>query len=806
MRVDSASTIVNAGTISVSGTVGSGLHRGAGMLGFNDGNQLTNTSTGIINTTGGFNDGMAINGNNGTLTNAGAITTNGTQAYGMAAEWGQSASPNADNNTFTNTGSVTTHGAAARAISVVGGHGTVNNSGTLLATGSGTAYTVYMQGNASLLNNSGHIEATGTGADAVVVNSLGTTFTATVNNMTGGEIVSRQRFGIRTTNGISTITNAGLVQSDAGTAIAMGTLGHNTLILQTGSRIVGSADGGNMTNSQLILQGTGVADSPFSNFGKLLAQGTDWTWAGSGTFNTVQVQNGRFNLTGTIGGTTSVAAGTELAGTGTLTGDLTNAGTVHPGAGNATGALTVVGNYVGQNGTLAIDSALGNDSAPVSPLVLSTGAASGNTTVSVRNLGGAGDLTTADGIPVVRAVNGATTAAGAFALGSRVSAGAYTYFLYRGGVSAGTADSWYLRSSVAAAPLAAFAASAAPGVPTIAPQAAPGTPPLPTPDPGDDPVPTYRVEVPIYSAMPVLARAVGIAQLGTFHERQGQQGLLDEQGRLPAAWGRVWGQASQLRATGTVTPQFDGTLGGVQVGHDLFASTNESGHRDHIGVLAGWTGAHGDITGFALGWHDTAAGSLGVDAYSAGLYWTHILPAGAYTDMVLMGTSMQFSPKSASGINTSTRGKSFTASLETGWPLAIAPNLSLEPQAQVIWQRQSINDFDDGISTVGFSNGNSGLARIGARLEANLDGPRGLLRPYLLVNLLHSFGAAGSVLFGGVTPITTGTSSTAAQFGVGMAGRVGKSASVYATVAYLTQLDATRQQTISGTIGLRWSW
>lgn len=68
--------------------------------------------------------------------------------------------------------------------------------------------------------------------------------------------------------------------------------------------------------------------------------------------------------------------------------------------------------------------------------------------MNVVNAGGSGARTTADGIMVVQATNGATTAGGAFALNSRVAAGAYEYYLFKGGVSAGTQDNWYLRSTI----------------------------------------------------------------------------------------------------------------------------------------------------------------------------------------------------------------------------------------------------------------------------------------------------------------------------------------------------------------------
>ena len=126
--------------------------------------------------------------------------------------------------------------------------------------------------------NSGTISASGTvglrSPDAVVSNTVSSSFTATIENLAGGRIISQNGFGIRTLNGNTTLTNAGLVESGIGTAIGMGN-GNNTLILQTGSVINGSADGGNGNNT-LTLQGTGTASNPFLNFGTLTMQGSLW--------------------------------------------------------------------------------------------------------------------------------------------------------------------------------------------------------------------------------------------------------------------------------------------------------------------------------------------------------------------------------------------------------------------------------------------------------------------------------------------------------------------------------------------------
>jgi len=806
--VDSGSQISSSGTLGLSGGSASGLNRGAVLLGSNNGNALTNTSQGSITTTGAYNDGMAANGSNNTLINNGTITTAGPNAYGMTAAWGQS-NTGQSGNKLVNTGSVTTNGSNARAMSILGGNGSITNSGALLTTGNNSP-TAYLQGNGDKLVNSGTIEARGTGSDAVFSNTAGAGFTASIENRAGGKIISQQAAAVRTLNGATTVINAGLLQSGAGTAVAMGT-GANTLILQTGSVINGAADGGGNAATKLLLQGSGTASNAFSRFAMLQMQGNDWTWSGSGTFNTATIQSGRLNLTGTLSGATTVQPGATLAGTGVLTGSLLNQGIVHPGGGNANGQLTVNGNYTGSNGVLQAESVLGTDASPASKLVVSGGTLSGNTVIRLNNLAGKGGLTAMDGIPLVQAVNGATSSAGAFTLaGGSVSAGAYSYYLFKGGVSAGTSENWYLRSTVPVAqqvtppptPL-----DPAPLPVIIAPLAAEGTPPLPpAPPPGADPIPLYRPEVPIYAEIPVAARQLGIEQIGTFHDHQGEQRLLSESGTLPAGWARVWGEHSRQHQHGEVDQTFDGMLSGLQVGQDLYADASAAGHRNHYGLLLGYAHAKGDVNGFALGFHDLGVGTLSIDAYSLGGYWTHVGPSGWYTDTVVMGSALSVDPKSSRGVGSTTHGKAFAASLESGYPIALHPNLTFEPQAQLIWQRVAVDDLDDGISTVSFARSNGYLGRIGARLQGQFDQGGTTWQPYLRVNLLRSFGGNEQATFAGVTAIPTTIATTAGQIGAGVVGKLSPSSSVYATLSYTANLDSTSRETIAGNVGVRLAW
>ena len=143
---------------------------------------------------------------------------------------------------------------------------------------------------------------------------------------------------------------------------------------------------------------------------------------------------------------------------GSVTGDVTNSGVIAPGSatfsGSPMGEFTFKGNYAGAGGTMAINSFLGADDSPSDRLIISGGAATGATTVHVTNAGGPGAETTGNGIPVVNAVSGATTAPGAFALpAGELRAGAFDYDLFRGGAGGSSPNDWFLRSDFVAPPI-----------------------------------------------------------------------------------------------------------------------------------------------------------------------------------------------------------------------------------------------------------------------------------------------------------------------------------------------------------------
>ncbi|VVN89919.1 autotransporter outer membrane beta-barrel domain-containing protein [Pseudomonas fluorescens] len=532
---------------------------------------------------------------------------------------------------------------------------------------------------------------------------------------------------------------------------------------------------------------------------------------------------------------------------------LGNAGVIDmtTGSSSATDSLTVHGNYVGSNGQLLLQTVLGEDSSASDKLLVSQGTISGYTQLGISNLGGLGGLTRQNGIEVVQAQNGATSSSDAFALNSSVSAGAYQYYLFKGGVTAGSENNWYLRSSVVAvtppavppvaptppvvppappvvpavpptidpdeppvepptAPAVAPVAPPAPAPAQVAAQTSPvpamTTPPLPTAAAGADPIPLYRLEVPVYSVVIPAAQVMTLQALGTFHDRQGEQSLLTETGAVPAGWARAYGSDFQKSWSGTVTPRFDGSLKGFQIGHDLYASQTSAGQIQRAGFFVGRSRLQGGVDGFAEGFQHRRAGRVKLDGENFGAYWTLTDPTGWYVDAVAMGTHLDGRNRSDRGVKMDTEGHALTLSLEAGYPIAVSTNWVVEPQVQVINQRVDLDDQNDGISDVSFDSQDYWTGRLGARLKGRYQVRNVPIEPYLRANAWRTFGGSDTVTYDGVDRIKSEHKSSTADLGVGIVAKLSSAVSVYLAADYNTNLDSNQMEGVSGNAGIRLSW
>ncbi|HVJ02212.1 MAG TPA: autotransporter-associated beta strand repeat-containing protein, partial [Sphingomonas sp.] len=602
---------------------------------------------------------------------------------------------------------------------------------------------------------------------------------------------------------------AGLLTLDAGTL-------RTTADITTARQVALSAGGGTFETTGTTAL---TLDSAIAGHGALAKTGT-----GALILRAVNGYTGPTNVTaGTLAvgdassagasimGPVSVAPGATLGGYGLVNGDATNTGTIavadalerFAGAGagqfRITGTLVnagvadiggaapgnrlVVGSYIGQAGILALNTTLAGDGAPTDQLVINGGSATGATTLRITNVGGEGDDTPGNGIQVVVADAGATTAPNAFVLTSRLAAGPYLYNLFRGGRDGSMAESWFLRSQRSET--------------------------LTEP-------PFIRPEVPTYTIVPSIALLYGRALIGTLHERVGEQRQLlgrDMVSRAPGgAWGRVVGQRVQWNERPdpvyTDGPAFRASNYAMQIGIDALRSVDGGGGL----TLAGFYGAYGWTDALVRDYDMSQAGRAKLKSWSAGLYGTHYGASGWYLDAVAQVT--RYDARAGSGFfaDLRTRGTGLAASLEAGVPLRLGGGLSLEPQAQIIYQKIDFDDASDPAAEVRFGDVNSLTGRIGLRLahdstRSGAYGPRPMTI-WLRANVWREFKANPRTSISsedGFIPFRSNMKDTWGDFGAGISATLTRNANLFLTGGYQKSFDRD-VESWDLKAGLRFNW
>lgn len=532
------------------------------------------------------------------------------------------------------------------------------------------------------------------------------------------------------------LINSGTIRAGAGqaNAILLTAAAANgiTLELQAGSVIEGNVVGNAAaSNDTLRLGGTGSdsfdvssigAAAQYRNFDTFEKTGTG-TWLLTGIATTATdwtIYDGTL-LIGDHSAASSVIGditnfGT-LGGSGTIFGDVTNSGTVSPG--NSIGTLTIAGNYIGNGGTLFIESVLGGDASATDRLVV-TGNTSGTTSVKVTNLGGGG-AQTVEGIKIVD-VGG--TSAGSFSLlgdyvfhgDQAVVGGAYAYRLYQNGVSTPVDGDWYLRSTL---------------VNPTAPGASAG--------------PLYQPGVPLYEAYPQLLLALN--GLSTLQQRIGERTWPGYDKATPRTgpdniWLRTEGMHAGLEP--------DKSTSGTTYDYDLFkleGGLDAELYQDQNGRLIGGLTVHygtvsGDI-GSVYG-----DGDIDTRGYGIGATLTWYGENGAYVDAQSQATWYDSDLKSDlvdGAMENGNNGFGYALSLEAGRRFAASRSWSITPQAQLVYSSVDFDTFNDRFGArVSLNDGDSLVGRLGMALDREekverADGLTALAKIYGIANLYGEF-------------------------------------------------------------------
>jgi outer membrane autotransporter protein len=843
-------TIGNAGALSFTGASsgGASMITNTGTTAFADtatADQAVITNTGVLNFTAHSSDGASTIANTGTTTFAGVATADQAIVTNTGAL----------NFTATSTAAAATITTSASGITTfhdgsLGGMATIitNTGGTTNFTDLSSAQSANVA-----TNNGGLTTFTGTsigGAANITTNSGGSTqFLAasngavarfitnnggaadisqlTTTGMTAGSIegagsyfLGSKAFTVGLNNLSTTVSgvieDGGLGGGAGGSLIKTGT---GTLTLTN----VDPYSGGTTVN-----QGTLVVGDP-STPAAALSGGGHVTVVTGATFGGYGSVTGNVSNHGTIvAGNATPGFGASPTGTFTIIGTFVNTGTVNLASDPAVGNVLQVKNYVGSNGVMNINTVLGDDTSPTDQLVINGGTATGNTSVHVNNAGGAGALTLANGIPIVRAINGATTATGAFALNGILVAGPYQYDLLRGGLNGSNPNDWFLRSALVVEPPTPPGPTPPGPMPPEPPPLPPPEPPFP-PDPPPDPLPpgVYPIIGPrdaSYGVVQPIARQMGTTILGTLHERIGDtltDGDASASGPVPSAWGRVFVQQVNNGYQAFAAPSATGQILGVQAGLDIWHGSIFPGQRDTAGVYFAFGNANLSVDGLVTNPEDAAyvrmrTGWLHLNAYSVGGYWTHYGSDGWYLDAVVQHTLYRGNSEAQfSDFNLISRlptdGTGIITSLEGGYPFAVdlGTQFILEPQAQLMWQQASFNLANDGLETVGLGATSGITGRLGVRAKWTINDQDGeVWQPYARFNIWQNWGGRAATDFGGsATLVPLVEQATWGEVAGGVTFKTNDGFGLFAQAGYQFALtDHTSISGFNGSFGPRFTW
>ncbi|WP_181184484.1 autotransporter outer membrane beta-barrel domain-containing protein [Cupriavidus pinatubonensis] len=376
--------------------------------------------------------------------------------------------------------------------------------------------------------------------------------------------------------------------------------------------------------------------------------------------------------------------------------------------------LTVT-RYTGANGgVVGLNTVLAADNSPSDTVVIDGGTAGGQTGLRITNAGGAGAVTTANGILVVNTTNGGATQPDAFRLDGRAVAGPYEYRLFRSSVDGTNADAWYLRSEK--------------------------TPPPAPPAPPD---PLYRPEVAAYLANQRLAGQMFVHSL---HDRLGEPQYVEDQGfdheedKPRSGWLRVVGKWEGSHSKdGNFKVDTDSFLlhGGVELAKWKVAREED---RVHLGLMAGYgyarsnaeaaanpARAHGTVEGFSLGAYGTWYQN---DEHKLGTYVDTWFQYGWFNNKV-EGDQLPTVSYHAQG---------WAISGEVGYAMPTRYDWVIEPQAQLIYVSYGEDDITEPNGThVSGADSNGLITRLGVRVHRTfIREDRRKLQPYVTLNWWHT--------------------------------------------------------------------
>lgn len=322
----------------------------------------------------------------------------------------------------------------------------------------------------------------------------------------------------------------------------------------------------------------------------------------------------------------------------------------------------------------------------------------------------------------------------------------------------------------------------------------------------DESTPWYRQDVPVLS---LPANSLSALYPGHFSAGSDTRSShLTIEDAAPSAWDQVYGQASRQAQTDFMA-QNSAISGSSELkGPAILTLRSDSGRTQQVGLIGGMTlvqgNSNGLLTNRALA--DPANDTLILRGQSFGAYWSLTGEQGWHVDLTASGGRVNGYTRNDQGARQATEGSAMTLSVEGGYPIGLSDNWVIEPQAQLINQRITLDTPYAGSGNASSSDVTSWSGRVGARLKGSYDLHGLPVEPYVRTNLWHTVYTGNTVTLDEVDKISSSRKSSTVELGLGLVARVTPAVSLYVSADYSSDVDDNDLNGLIGSLGVRMRW
>ena len=320
--------------------------------------------------------------------------------------------------------------------------------------------------------------------------------------------------------------------------------------------------------------------------------------------------------------------------------------------------------------------------------------------------------------------------------------------------------------------------------------------------------------------MPTADMELGFTTVGTLHERRGENQTYNITGSNNTALGgdqqQTWGRVlvKHLDKDGKKRLDTAGNQSVLQIGHDFILDENEkTGTRRHIGGYVAYGHNENDFrdeyrakNGYIVDDHYTGKGRT--DAVSVGGYGTFYGNNGGYVDLVGQVTYLRNKYNARSNESVHQNGWGAALSAETGKSFIVyGNNWFVEPQAQLVYQYLSLDDFNDRIRHVDQHDPSALRGRVGMRFGYNGDTRDNLPSSsfYGIANIWHDFVNPKSVDIGRDS-LKEEYAKTWGELGLGIQLPITRQSDFYSDIRYEKNFGSDKRKGFKGTMGYKYTW